>query len=105
MIDRLLASALVHALHPERSVQTAAAELAEQAIDHPEALDRALALLMRRAGERPTALTERAAQSLRLARSLAITAAAATAAAAAAVARPPAALPVPPPLAPSYVLG
>lgn len=69
MIDRLLASALVHALHPERTVQAAAADLAERATDHPEALDRALALLLRRARERPTALTDRAAQSLRLARS------------------------------------
>ena len=73
MIDPLLASALVHALHPERTVQVAAAHLAEQASHRPEALDRALALLLRRAFERPTALTERAAQSLRLARSVAAT--------------------------------
>lgn len=68
MIDRLLACALVNALHPERTVQAVAADLAEQATDHPEALDRALAQLMRRARERPTALTDRAAESLRLAR-------------------------------------
>jgi hypothetical protein len=70
LIDRLLANALVHALHPERSLQTSADDLARKASGHPEALDRALALLMRRARERPTALTERAAQSLRLARSV-----------------------------------
>ena len=95
MVNRLLASALVHALHPERTLQVAATDLAEQATDHPEALDRALALLMRRASERPTALTDRAAQSLRLARSVA----------AAAVARPRADLPSPPATAADVAVG
>ena len=95
MTDRLLACALVHALHPECTVQAAAADLAEQANHHPEALDRALALLLRRARERPTALTDRAAQSLRLARS----------AAGVAVALPGADLPAPPARAADLAVG
>lgn len=74
MTDRLLASALVHALHPERSIQESAAALARQADNRAEALDRALAYLLRRTSERPTTLTERAAETLRAARRLAVAA-------------------------------
>lgn len=70
MSDRLVASALVHALHPDRGMEEAAVALVRQAGDHPEALDRALAHLLRRATQRPTAVTDRAAAELRLARSL-----------------------------------
>ena len=75
MTDPLLARALVHALHPEDGAQMAAVALARQAEGHPEALDRALAHLLRRASARPTAVTERAVKSLRLARALALEAA------------------------------
>lgn len=70
MSDRLVASALVHALHPDRGMEAAAVALVRQAGDHPEALDRALAHLLRRASPRPTLVTERAAAELRLARAL-----------------------------------
>lgn len=71
MNDRLLASALLHALHSERGLRESASALARQADNHVEALDRALAHLLRRASERPTAVTSRADEMLRMARSLA----------------------------------
>ena len=70
MNDRLLSSALVHSLYPERSMEEGAAALARQAAHRADALDRALAHLLRRVRERPTRVTERAAEMLRLARSL-----------------------------------
>lgn len=70
MSDRLVASALVHALHPDRGMEAAAVALVRQAGNHPEALDRALAHLLHRVSQRPTVVTERAAAELRLARAL-----------------------------------
>lgn len=79
MSDRLVASALVHALHPDRGIEASAVALVRQAGNHPEALDRALAHLLRRASQRPTVVTERAAAELRLARALLVAGVAAAA--------------------------
>ena len=70
MTDPLLVSALVHALDSDRDLEASAAALARQAESHPKAIDRALAHLLRSVHERPTAVTEWAAETLRLARKL-----------------------------------
>ncbi len=68
--DRLVARALLHALDADSAPQVSAAPLARLASGHPESLDRAIAQILRRENGRPTAVTRRAAASLRLARSL-----------------------------------
>ena len=70
MNDRLVARALLQALDADSAPHVSAAALARLASGHPESLDRAVAQILRRENGRPTAVTRRAAASLRLARSL-----------------------------------
>lgn len=69
-VDRLVATALLQALHPAGSPRSRALVLARLAEGHPEALELAVGQILRRELGRPTGVTVAATHSLRLARGL-----------------------------------
>lgn len=70
LVERLVVTALVRALHPGEGEQPLALDLARLAHGHPDSLDRAIARIVRGEHGRPTRLTAAAADALRAARAV-----------------------------------